>query len=129
MTRKLSPLLPRMHHAPPLPPPSDPSSSIYNIYQQKKTSSPAHLYMFARFLVPSRVLLLSALPLITHLKTHFPAFRSTFPATRNARLMASGGQFPPQKQEGQPGKEHVMDPNPQFINPDYKPANKLQVLN
>ncbi|KAM7478020.1 hypothetical protein LguiA_026233 [Lonicera macranthoides] len=40
--------------------------------------------------------------------------------------MASGGQFPPQKQEGQPGKEHVMDPNPQFISPDYKPANKLQ---
>lgn len=42
--------------------------------------------------------------------------------------MASGGkqQFPPQKQGTQPGKEHVMDPNPQFTNPDYKPSNKLQ---
>ncbi|KAM7481146.1 hypothetical protein LguiB_005729 [Lonicera macranthoides] len=82
--------------------------------------------MFTRFLVPSRILLLSALQLITHLKTHIPAVRTTFPATHSTRLMASGGQFPPQKQEGQPGKEHVMDPNPQFISPDYKPANKLQ---
>ncbi|OMO99155.1 Short-chain dehydrogenase/reductase SDR [Corchorus olitorius] len=41
--------------------------------------------------------------------------------------MASGDQqFPPQKQESQPGKEHVMDPLPQFISPDYKPSNKLQ---
>ncbi|PWA35536.1 glucose/ribitol dehydrogenase [Artemisia annua] len=35
-------------------------------------------------------------------------------------------QFPPQKQERQPGKEHVMDPIPQFINPNYKPADKLR---
>nr|CAN77025.1 hypothetical protein VITISV_015336 [Vitis vinifera] len=42
--------------------------------------------------------------------------------------MASGGgqQFPPQRQERQPGKEHVMTPTPQFINPDYRPAHKLQ---
>ncbi|XP_061946719.1 NADPH-dependent aldehyde reductase 1, chloroplastic-like [Populus nigra] len=41
--------------------------------------------------------------------------------------MASGGQkFPPQKQNSQPGKEHVMDPTPQYTNPDYKPSNKLQ---
>ncbi|OMO62502.1 Short-chain dehydrogenase/reductase SDR [Corchorus capsularis] len=41
--------------------------------------------------------------------------------------MASGDQqFPPQKQESQPGKEHVMDPIPQFTSPDYKPSNKLQ---
>ncbi|XP_057423194.1 NADPH-dependent aldehyde reductase 1, chloroplastic-like isoform X2 [Lotus japonicus] len=41
--------------------------------------------------------------------------------------MASGEQkFPPQKQDAQPGKEHVMDPVPQFTNPDYKPSNKLQ---
>ncbi|XP_043724326.1 NADPH-dependent aldehyde reductase 1, chloroplastic-like [Telopea speciosissima] len=40
--------------------------------------------------------------------------------------MASGGQkFPPQKQERQPGKEHVMDPNPQATSHEYKPANKL----
>nr|XP_043626918.1 NADPH-dependent aldehyde reductase 1, chloroplastic-like [Erigeron canadensis] len=41
--------------------------------------------------------------------------------------MSSGDkQFPPQKQERQPGKEHVMDPIPQFINPNYKPADKLR---
>ncbi|OAY42264.1 NADPH-dependent aldehyde reductase 1, chloroplastic [Manihot esculenta] len=41
--------------------------------------------------------------------------------------MASGGQqFPPQTQEKQPGKEHVMDPLPQYISPDYKPSNKLR---
>ncbi|KAK9060567.1 hypothetical protein SSX86_021272 [Deinandra increscens subsp. villosa] len=41
--------------------------------------------------------------------------------------MASGDQqFPPQKQERQPGKEHVMDPTPQFMNPNYKPADKLR---
>ncbi|KAB1202217.1 hypothetical protein CJ030_MR8G001769 [Morella rubra] len=40
--------------------------------------------------------------------------------------MASGGeQFPPQRQETQPGKEHVMEPTPQFASPDYKPSNKL----
>ncbi|BBN68896.1 NAD(P)-binding Rossmann-fold superfamily protein [Prunus dulcis] len=45
-----------------------------------------------------------------------------------AITMASGGkqQFQPQKQETQPGKEHAMDPTPQFTNPDYKPSNKLQ---
>ncbi|CAL0300084.1 unnamed protein product [Lupinus luteus] len=41
--------------------------------------------------------------------------------------MASGEQkFPPQKQNTQPGKEHVMDPEPQYSCPDYKPSNKLQ---
>ncbi|XP_030545550.1 NADPH-dependent aldehyde reductase 1, chloroplastic-like [Rhodamnia argentea] len=44
--------------------------------------------------------------------------------------MASGGgggeQFPPQRQERQPGKEHVMEPPPQFASPDYKPAGKLK---
>ncbi|KAK1401608.1 Dormancy protein 1 [Heracleum sosnowskyi] len=39
--------------------------------------------------------------------------------------MASGGQFPPQKQGSQPGKEHLMDPSPQHVSHDYKPANKL----
>ncbi|EOY11364.1 NAD(P)-binding Rossmann-fold superfamily protein [Theobroma cacao] len=44
--------------------------------------------------------------------------------------MASGGQqqFPPQKQSTQPGKEHVMNPIPQFTSPDYKPSNKFQLL-
>jgi len=42
--------------------------------------------------------------------------------------MTTGGQkIPPQKQDTLPGKEHVMNPIPQFTCPDYKPANKLQV--
>ncbi|KAK8564862.1 hypothetical protein V6N13_020001 [Hibiscus sabdariffa] len=43
--------------------------------------------------------------------------------------MASGQQqqqFPLQKQEAQPGKEHVMNPIPEFSNTNYKPCNKLQ---
>uniref|UniRef100_A0A5B7BE43 Glucose and ribitol dehydrogenase n=1 Tax=Davidia involucrata TaxID=16924 RepID=A0A5B7BE43_DAVIN len=40
--------------------------------------------------------------------------------------MASGGkQFPAQRQETQPGKEHLMDPTPQAATHEYKPANKL----
>uniref|UniRef100_A0A0A0LYH7 Uncharacterized protein n=2 Tax=Cucumis sativus TaxID=3659 RepID=A0A0A0LYH7_CUCSA len=40
--------------------------------------------------------------------------------------MATEGQtFPPQKQQTQPGKEHVMDPSPQFTSSQYKPSNKL----
>ncbi|CAK9318354.1 unnamed protein product [Citrullus colocynthis] len=43
------------------------------------------------------------------------------------RNMASEAQqFPPQKQQAQPGKQHAMDPTPQFTTSDYKPANKLQ---
>ncbi|KAK8589298.1 hypothetical protein V6N13_088147 [Hibiscus sabdariffa] len=38
----------------------------------------------------------------------------------------NGQQLPPQKQDSQPGKEHVMNPVPQFSSPDYKPSNKLQ---
>lgn len=36
-----------------------------------------------------------------------------------------GKKFPPQKQPSQPGKEHVMDPSPQFTSFQYKPSNKL----
>jgi hypothetical protein len=36
-------------------------------------------------------------------------------------------KFPPQTQQTQPGKEHVMEPLPQTINPDHKPTNKLRV--
>lgn len=46
----------------------------------------------------------------------------------SAPPMASGDkQFPPQRQEQQPGKEHAMDPNPQFAHPEYRAANKLHV--
>ncbi|KAL8235220.1 hypothetical protein R6Q59_021320 [Mikania micrantha] len=41
-------------------------------------------------------------------------------------MATKNGQFPPQKQETQPGKEHVMDPTPQFMSPNYKPADKLK---
>lgn len=46
--------------------------------------------------------------------------------------MASDGsdkqqQFPPQKQETQPGKEHQMDPKPECFNQDFTPSNKLKV--
>lgn len=42
--------------------------------------------------------------------------------------MASTGdrQFPPQVQDTQPGKEHVMDPSPEAARHHYKPADKLQ---
>ncbi|KAG6702099.1 hypothetical protein I3842_07G017100 [Carya illinoinensis] len=40
-------------------------------------------------------------------------------------MASCGQQFPPQRQETQPGKEHVMEPTPQFSSPDYKPSNKL----
>ncbi|KAF7817890.1 NADPH-dependent aldehyde reductase 1, chloroplastic-like [Senna tora] len=41
--------------------------------------------------------------------------------------MASDQQkFPQQKQETQPGKEHVMNPVPEFTSPEYKPSNKLK---
>ncbi|XAR52582.1 hypothetical protein NMG60_11020727 [Bertholletia excelsa] len=61
--------------------------------------------------------------------------RPTFPTTRKEstcrrvfeRSMASSGQqFPPQKQESQPGREHVMDPVPHSTSRDYKPSDKLQ---
>ncbi|CAK7326984.1 unnamed protein product [Dovyalis caffra] len=35
-------------------------------------------------------------------------------------------QFPPQTQPHQPGKEYVMRPLPQSINPEYKPSDKLE---
>ncbi|PWA58574.1 Glucose/ribitol dehydrogenase [Artemisia annua] len=36
-----------------------------------------------------------------------------------------GEPFPRQSQDNQPGKEHVMDPIPQFGNPHYKASSKL----
>ncbi|XP_045815824.1 NADPH-dependent aldehyde reductase 1, chloroplastic-like [Trifolium pratense] len=35
-------------------------------------------------------------------------------------------KFPPQSQKTQPGKEHIMEPLPQTINPVHKPSNKLR---
>ncbi|CAO2836663.1 unnamed protein product [Amaranthus hypochondriacus] len=41
-------------------------------------------------------------------------------------MATNGRNFPAQRQETQPGKQHVMDPVPGTVHPDYKPANKLQ---
>ncbi|KAH7543084.1 hypothetical protein FEM48_Zijuj02G0145700 [Ziziphus jujuba var. spinosa] len=57
----------------------------------------------------------------TTYKTH--SLRGVLPFVRMA---SDGQQFPRQKQETQPGKEHIMDPNPQYTSKDYKPSNKLQ---
>ncbi|KAJ6898862.1 hypothetical protein NC652_025394 [Populus alba x Populus x berolinensis] len=38
-------------------------------------------------------------------------------------------RFPPQTQPQQPGKEYLMHPPPQAINPKYQPSNKLHHLN
>ncbi|CAH1426634.1 unnamed protein product [Lactuca virosa] len=35
-------------------------------------------------------------------------------------------RFPPQHQDGQPGKEYLMDPLPIFSDPNYQPTNKLK---
>ncbi|KAL2229874.1 UNVERIFIED_CONTAM: Glucose and ribitol dehydrogenase [Sesamum indicum] len=40
-------------------------------------------------------------------------------------MAMEGNTFPPQKQESQPGKEHLMNPIPRSIDPDYHPSNKL----
>ncbi|WCJ23696.1 NAD(P)-binding Rossmann-fold superfamily protein [Euphorbia peplus] len=40
-------------------------------------------------------------------------------------MASSEEQLPPQSQEQQPGKEHVMHPLPQATNPDYNPSHKL----
>ena len=76
----------------------------------------------------------SCFPPKTHLKTHrntlFPA---TFPVTQRpfrvvfARMASGGQKFPPQRQERQPGQEHVMEPTPEFTSSDYSPSNKLRV--
>ena len=48
-------------------------------------------------------------------------------ASLSLKMTTGGQKIPPQKQDTQPGKEHAMNPTPQFTCPDYKPANKLQV--
>lgn len=43
----------------------------------------------------------------------------------SVKSLATMSSFPPQKQDVQPGKEHVMDPKPRAARPSYKPAGKL----
>ncbi|KAI3524284.1 hypothetical protein L1887_02937 [Cichorium endivia] len=55
--------------------------------------------------------------------------RSSSFHTFKAKTMQRGEcerRFPPQHQDGQPGKEYLMDPLPIFNNPHYKPTNKLK---
>ena len=62
--------------------------------------------------------------------TFLPAAKKipiSVPKSLFVRMASGERKFPPQKQDTQPGKEHVMDPTPQFTSPDYKPSNKLQV--
>ncbi|KAL5541633.1 hypothetical protein UlMin_009343 [Ulmus minor] len=40
-------------------------------------------------------------------------------------MASAGDNFPRQSHYSQPGEEHIMNPVPQFMNPNYKPANKL----
>ncbi|XP_022858059.1 glucose and ribitol dehydrogenase-like [Olea europaea var. sylvestris] len=88
--------------------------------------------MFTQFLSCFNVLASTAR---SHFPPHQTQFSSNFTVTHNSkrrvvvfvRSMASNDQkFPPQKQETQPGKEHLMDPTPQFASLEYKPANKLR---
>lgn len=66
----------------------------------------------------------------THLRacqtSHFPVSPRPSRRVLSVTNMASNNQ-PPQKQDTQPGKEHVMNPIPQFTSPDYTPSNKLRV--
>ncbi|XP_060219117.1 NADPH-dependent aldehyde reductase 1, chloroplastic-like [Lycium barbarum] len=96
--------------------------------------------MYSRFLPCSATVLsstftthfrntqLCSFSLTTPNNTTYKRRRSSYPPVNIiVRSMASGGQtFPPQKQEAQPGKEHVMDPTPHHSSQDYKPANKLR---
>ncbi|KAL5782543.1 hypothetical protein ACOSP7_007572 [Xanthoceras sorbifolium] len=41
-------------------------------------------------------------------------------------MATDGEKFPAQKQDTQPGKEHIMNPLPQTINPNYTPAHRLR---
>ncbi|CAO2836664.1 unnamed protein product [Amaranthus hypochondriacus] len=45
---------------------------------------------------------------------------------QKVRMASDGDKFPAQRQQTQPGKEHAMDPIPEALRQDYKPANKLQ---
>ncbi|PON76379.1 Short-chain dehydrogenase/reductase [Parasponia andersonii] len=79
--------------------------------------------MFARLVLSSRALSTRAL-------TWFPKSNHRTPKSPLLvfQRMASGEQqqFPPQRQETQPGKEHVMEPTPAFSSQHYRPSNKLQ---
>lgn len=84
--------------------------------------------MFSGFVCVSRSLAICNLNL--NKSYSFPAISTSSQARTQLfvrRMASQGNQFPPQKQEAQPGIEHLMDPNPMATSHEYKPANKLQV--
>ncbi|XP_050224654.1 NADPH-dependent aldehyde reductase 1, chloroplastic-like [Mercurialis annua] len=78
----------------------------------------------ASSLNPSRFLIRT--PIRTCRKPQFPAILSVPATTSFVRMASSEQKFPPQKQATQPGKEHEMDPIPQYARSDYKPSDKLR---
>ncbi|GAB2287340.1 Glucose and ribitol dehydrogenase [Dionaea muscipula] len=93
--------------------------------------------MLSRVFAASKPLAVAAAVTYSRPPSYFLIPASRFPALQRHRskatlrevYMASGGseeQFPPQSQESQPGKEHLMDPKPNATSPVYKPAKKLQ---
>lgn len=89
-------------------------------------------FMFSSRLLPTSKLLLLAAPSfnllhrLTPTVTHITHTTPT-PITIIRSMASKDQKFPPQKQDTQPGKEHLMDPTPQSTTQDYKPANKLLV--
>ncbi|XP_027107662.1 NADPH-dependent aldehyde reductase 1, chloroplastic [Coffea arabica] len=94
--------------------------------------------MFFRFLVSSTVLattslisyqssLKSQFSLVScSSSTYYNSFTRKSTVFVRSIMASSGQQFPPQKQDVQPGKQHVMDPTPKATCHEYKPSNKLQ---
>ncbi|KAA3468681.1 glucose and ribitol dehydrogenase-like protein 1-like isoform X1 [Gossypium australe] len=88
--------------------------------------------MFSRSLISSRVLptVLSWYPNKTQvIRNLLPRNQRKSPVRLLDIRMASDGQqqqVPPQKQDAQPGKEHVMNPIPEYYSTNYQPSNKLQ---
>ncbi|KAL3641214.1 Glucose and ribitol dehydrogenase [Castilleja foliolosa] len=92
--------------------------------------------LISRFLITNRVLLTATNSHIFHHITNShhttittPRFINIYNSNPNKSLIrsmaSSGQQFPPQKQDTQPGKEHLMDPTPQATTQQYNPSNKL----
>uniref|UniRef100_J3M3U5 Uncharacterized protein n=1 Tax=Oryza brachyantha TaxID=4533 RepID=J3M3U5_ORYBR len=98
-----------------------PSSLLRRLATASSSSSPAPVLLLRRSLHAYRS---------SCLLLYSPFVRDRAAAARGSgsssiRGMASQ-QFPPQQQESQPGKEHAMDPRPEAIIQNYKPAKKLQ---
>ncbi|KAM0878978.1 hypothetical protein ACQ4PT_034546 [Festuca glaucescens] len=106
------------------------STSGAPLYPPLATSRLLHramraLRLFQQFHPPPRRDYARALPACRALASFAASSPRAKQSPRCSRAMASQ-QFPPQKQDSQPGKEHLMDPRPEAIIKNYKAANKLQ---